>query len=79
MTKLAYASFAAALVAITCTASAGDMRMMNMEKMDANKDGNISKDEYMKMYSTIDKNKDDMVDAREQKMSQEEGFILMSR
>ncbi len=36
--------------------------------MDTIKDGMISEDEYMKMFTTMDKNKDGMLDTREQKM-----------
>jgi hypothetical protein len=40
-----------------------------MKKMDANKDGMVSKDEYMKFfeakYDTMDKNKDKMVTQEE--------------
>ena len=60
-----HAPFAAA----QSTAPATQQSMDMMKKMDANKDGMVSKDEYMKFYEvkfeTMDKNKDKMVTQEE--------------
>jgi hypothetical protein len=59
-----YAPFASAQSTAPATQS-----MDTMKKMDANKDGMVSKDEYMKFfeakYDTMDKNKDKMVTQEE--------------
>jgi hypothetical protein len=51
------------------TTPATQQSMDTMKKMDANKDGMVSKDEYMKFFEakfdTMDKNKDKMVTQEE--------------
>ena len=53
----------------------GKGMMMDMKKMDANGDGMISKEEFMKyhesMYDGMKKNKDGMVDMKDMQMMHE--------
>jgi hypothetical protein len=64
-TAVMHAPFAAAQATAPATQQSMDM----MKKMDVNKDGMVSKDEYMKFYEqkfeTMDKNKDKMVTQEE--------------
>lgn len=62
---MVHAPFAAAQSTTPATQQSMDM----MKKMDVNKDGMVSKDEYMKFYEakfdSMDKNKDKMVTQEE--------------
>jgi len=62
---LLYAPFGSAQT----TAPTSQQSMDMMKKMDMNKDGMVSKDEYMKFYEvkfeTMDKNKDKMITQEE--------------
>jgi hypothetical protein len=75
MRKFTYLLCAAALVGASTSAIAMDMHgdmKMDMKMMDANGDGMISKEEFMKhhemMYDKMKKNKDGMVDMKDMGM-----------
>ena len=76
MNKLLLALVASACVSISLSAFAADdmkhSKDMMMKMMDANSDGMISKDEFMKhhekMYESMKKNKEGMIDMKDMKM-----------
>ena len=69
MSKSQSVVFAAILAVAAASAMAADSMGMDMKAMDTNKDGMVSKDEYMKyheaMWMKMKKGKDGMVDMKD--------------
>jgi len=81
MSKLLSVLCGAALISVSASSVAADnmqqgkgMRSADMKMMDTNKDGMLSRDEFMKhhegMYEKMKKNKDGMVDMKDMGMMQ---------
>ena len=70
---IAGACLSASVAAFAAEDMKPGMMMMDMSKMDANADGMISKDEFMKhqesMFNSMKKNKDGMVMMKDMQMS----------